>query len=319
MVDFHQKEIIMRILVVGAGATGGYFGARLAQAGRDVTFLVRPGRAKTLEQQGLQILSPQGNLTLHPQWITADKLNQPYDLILLTVKAFYLEQAMSDIAPAVGSDTVVMPILNGFRHLETLKARFGAAAVIGGLCKIASTLDEQGRVVHLNDLHLIAYGELAGGRSDRIIQIEQTFQGAGFTTHASDDIISEMWEKWILLASLGTITCLMRGTIGQTARADGGEAFALAVIEEITSILEAQGYRRNQPFLNQTRGMLTDKNSTMTSSMYRDMIGGNPVEADQILGDLARLADKAGLSTPLLAAARTHMSVYQQSRTADDA
>src|SRR5271165_6604065 len=116
----------MRLLVVGAGATGGYFGGRLAQAGRDVTFLVRPRRAAQLRADGLQIVSPHGDVTLSPPIVTADTIPGPFDIVLLTVKAFSLDAALADVAPAVGKETMILPFLNGMRHVEAITERFSA-------------------------------------------------------------------------------------------------------------------------------------------------------------------------------------------------
>ncbi|WP_413721999.1 2-dehydropantoate 2-reductase [Sodalis sp. RH24] len=304
----------MRILVVGAGATGGYFGGRLAQAGRDVTFLVRGKRADALRHHGLRLVTPTGETSLQPQLITAAQINRPFDAILLTVKAFGLEAALNDIAPAVGADTIIMPILNGMKHLEILIDRFGGQAVIGGLCKIAATLDEQGRVVQLSPLHEFTYGELDGSLSDRISRLDALFKDAGFTSRLSTTIINDMWEKWLLLASLGAITCLMRGNIGQVAAAPGGEQFARAMINEILTVITSAGYQRREDYIAHTTALLTQKNSAQTSSMYRDMNQGYQVEAEQVLGDLVAIGQRAGLATPLLCAAYTHLAVYQRGR-----
>ncbi|NDL63900.1 2-dehydropantoate 2-reductase [Acerihabitans arboris] len=304
----------MRILVVGAGATGGYFGARLSLAGRNVTFLVRGKRADALRHNGLHLITPGGEISLQPQLITTGEIDQPYDVILLTVKAFGLESALSDITPAVGPDTIIMPILNGMKHLEILTTRFGKQAVIGGLCKIAATLDEQGRVVQLSHLHELTYGEPDGSITDRISRLDALFKDAGFTARLSTSIINEMWEKWLLLASLGAITCLMRGNIGQVAAAPGGELFARSVINEILAVVTSAGYRRREDYIADTTALLTQQDSAQTSSMFRDLNQGFQVEAEQVLGDLVALGQRAGLTTPLLCAAYTHLAVYQRSR-----
>lgn len=152
----------MRMLVVGAGATGGYFGGRLVQAGRDVTFLVRPGRASELRSNGLQIVSPRGNVTLQPRLVSANAVERTYDVVLLTVKGFALEAALDDIAPAIGPKTMILPVLNGMRHVDLLEARFGKRHVIGGVCKVATTLDDRGRIIQLAGFQELAYGEMDG-------------------------------------------------------------------------------------------------------------------------------------------------------------
>ncbi|WP_413735751.1 ketopantoate reductase family protein [Sodalis sp. RH21] len=304
----------MRILVVGAGATGGYFGGKLALAGRDVTFLVRGKRAEVLRREGMHLITPDGDFTLAPQLTQADEITGPYDVIILTVKAFGLESALQDITPAVGKDTVIMPILNGMKHLEVLTARFGKQAIIGGLCKIAATLDEQGRIVQMSALHQFAYGELDGSVSQRIQALDRLFSGAGFDARLSTSIINDMWEKWLLLASLGAITCLMRGNIGQVASAPGGDRFARGVIGEILATIVSAGYIRNEQYIADTTALLTTKDSSQTSSMYRDLMQGYQVEAEQVLGDLVAIGQRAGLDIPLLGAAYTNLAVYQGNR-----
>jgi 2-dehydropantoate 2-reductase len=300
----------MRMLVVGAGSTGGYFGARLAAADRDVTFLVRQRRAEQLRKGGLQILSPSGDLTIAPKLLTSAQLDSTYDVVLLTVKAYGLEQAIEDFAPAVGADTIILPVLNGMRHMDVLASRFPARNVAGCICKIASTLHDQGRVVELARFHELAYGELDGSRSPRMTQVDAFMQNAGFDARLSPVIGREMWEKWIFLASLGAINCLMRGSIGQVSQAPGGEAFANALLDEVLSVVRKVGVAPSDEFCTTVRRQLTDANSTLTSSMYRDLQQGYSIESEQIVGDLVERAQRAGISTPLLSAAYANLSVY---------
>jgi 2-dehydropantoate 2-reductase len=301
----------MRILIVGAGSTGGYFGGRLAQAGRDVTFLVRPGRAERLRADGLQIVSPHGDVTLAPKLVTAGNINMPFDVVLLTVKAFSLDAALNDLAPAVGPQTMILPVLNGMKHVDTLVARFGENALVGCVCKVATMVDDEGRIVQLNKLQDLAYGEMNGRSSSRIDALDGVMQGAGFDARSSRTIEREMWEKWILLASLGGITCLMRGNIGEIAAAPGGAEFALAFLAEVTAVVNAAGIAPSEEFLSATKVTITQKGSVLTSSMYRDLQKGSPVEVEQILGDLLARGQNAGVSAPLLAAAVANLSIYQ--------
>ncbi|RDJ23176.1 2-dehydropantoate 2-reductase [Bosea caraganae] len=301
----------MRLLVVGAGSTGGYFGGRLAAAGRDVTFLVRARRAAQLKAEGLQIVSPHGDLTLQPKIVTAESIDGTYDAILLSVKAFSLAAALDDLAPAVGADTVIVPVLNGMKHVDLLQARFGKQAIAGGVCKIAATIDAQDRVVQLAPFHDLAYGELSGASSERMAALDVFMQGAGFDARLSPTIQREMWEKWIFLSSLGAITCLMRGTIGETEAAPGGLAFANALFEEVVAIVRAVGTPPGEGFLTTIRGQLTAKGSPLTSSMYRDLQKGGAIEAEQIIGDLLARGERAGIAAPLLNATYANLSIYQ--------
>ncbi len=300
----------MRILVIGAGAVGGYFGGRLAEAGRNVTFLIRSRQAETIHKHGLRIVSPHGNATLQPKLILADEIAGSYELIILCVKAYSLTGAMNDFAAAVGPNTTILPLLNGMRHLELLAGRFGEDSVIGGACFIAAEVDAEGRIVQLTDIHRLVYGERKGGNSPRIDALK-AIHGASFEARASENILQDMWEKWVLLASLGAATCLMRGNIGEIEAIPGGADLARAILGECSAISAAYGYVPGATFLAWTEKMLTTPRSTLTSSMYRDMSKNALVEVDQILGDLLERGRKFAVTTPLLEAAYANLRIYQ--------
>lgn len=301
----------MRILIVGAGATGGIIGAHLINAGRDVTFLVREQRAALLARDGLQVLSASGNIELAPQTVTASSIQSSYDIVLLAVKAYAVEGALEDMAPAVGPETVILPLLNGMLHMDLIADRFGKDRLLGCACKVATSLDEKGRIVQQGSFFDLAYGELNGSSSARLDQVDAFFRDAQFTTRVSSTILRDMWEKWVLLSSMGSINCLMRGSIGEVAAAKGGIEFANTVIDEVVSVVKATGVAPSDEFLVEARRLLTLRDSQQTSSMYRDLVAGRPIEADQIVGDLLARATRAGINTPCLAIAYANLQVYQ--------
>jgi 2-dehydropantoate 2-reductase len=303
----------MRVLAVGAGATGGLFGALLARAGRDVTFLVRAQRAAQLRERGLQIKSPNGDFTIVPELARAGEL-QAFDVILLGLKAYALDAALDDFAPAVGPDTMIVPMLNGMRHIDLLVRRFGERPVLGGVCVVASMLDPLGTIVQLNEMQELTYGERAGGASPRIRELDAVLQGAGFTARASEHIMRDMWEKWIFLASLAASNCLLHGSVGAIVGA-GGASTISGIVDECVAVARAAGYPPSAPFLEGTRERLTHAGSPLTASMYRDMQQGKPVEADAIVGDLVARARNLHVDTPLLAAAFAALTVYERGRT----
>jgi 2-dehydropantoate 2-reductase len=304
----------MKILVVGAGAVGGYFGARLAQAGRDVTFLVRPSRAQHLRSEGLRVISPHGDLTLQPRTITAEDPHGLYDIIFLSVKALALDQAMKDMAPAVGPDTMIYPVLNGMRHIETLTRRFGERPVLGGVCMVATDLDEQGRIVQINPMQKLVYGERNGEITSRIRLFDEALRDSGFDTELSTNITYAMWQKWVLISSLGLITCLLNAPIGDINAVPYGDQTALRALEECAAIAAACGFPCSQPFLEDIRKHATTKGSRLTSSMYRDLQRGAPIEVDTILGDLLDYGKSHQVDTPLLQAGCVRLRIYQNSR-----
>src|SRR6476661_1977354 len=278
----------MRTLVVGAGAIGGYFGGRLLEIKRDVTLLVRPKRALELAANGLRIRSRFGDVTpANPTAVLAENLKKTVDLVLLSCKAYDLESAITSFAPAVGAETVILPLLNGMRHLEILNERFGRERVLGGQCLIAAAL-ANGEIVHLNDTHELSFGEQSGAMSERVKAIATLMDGARFKAHASTEIMQEMWQKGVFLASLGGSTCLMRAAIGDVCVSPGGIDFILGLLEECHLIAAAAGYPMREAQLKRARDMLTAKGATLTASMLRDLERNAPIEADHIIGDLLR-------------------------------
>ena len=304
----------MKILIIGAGSVGGYFGGRLAQAKRDVTFLVHAKRAEAIKANGLQIVSPHGNLTLRPKTITAGQISEPYDVILLGVKSYALSGAMNDFAAAVGPETMILPVLNGMRHIDLLSARFGKHAVLGGVCLVATELDEDGRILQLADFQKLIYGELDGPSTPRLEKLDETLHGAGFETVLSSHIMHDMWEKWVQIASVGAITCLLRGNIGEIVAIPGGADLARRALRESSDIASASGHPPTTAFLEEQTAQLTAQSSPLTSSMYRDLKKGAPVEVDTILDDLLERGHKFGLTTPILQAAFVNLSIYQRAR-----
>jgi len=306
----------MRILVVGAGAIGGYFGGRMLAAGRDVTFLVRPRRAAELAEAGLVIKSPNGDVTLkNPPTVQADRLNEKFDAVLLSCKAFDLDDAIRSFAPAVGAQTAIVPLLNGMRHLDVLDSRFGHAHVLGGLCAIAVTLNEHREVVQLAPMQSLTLGERDGKISDRVRDIAEMMASGQFGSAASEHVVQEMWEKWVFLASLAASTSLMRTSLGNILASPGGRDFVLGVLDECSAIATAEGHAPRAPFLERTRGMLTAEGSQLTASMFRDIKAGAPVEADHVIGDLIARGDTAKVPVPKLRIAYTHLKAYEKQRT----
>ena len=305
----------MRVLVVGAGAIGGYFGGRLLQAGNDITFLVRPRRASELARDGLVIKSPGGDVTLkNPPTVQADKLSEKFDVVLLSCKAFDLDDAIKSFAPAVGPDTSIIPLLNGMLHLNVLDGRFGPERVLGGLCAIAATLNEAREVVQLAPMQSLNFGERDGTMSARVQAIAKVFTTGNCGAAASEHIMQDMWEKWVFLASLAASTCLMRTSVGNILAATGGKDFLLGMLDECSGIAKAAGHAPTGPFFQRTSGLLTAEGSPMTASMFRDLRAGLPVEADHVIGDLVARADAAKIPVPKLRIAYTHLKAYEKQR-----
>ena len=303
----------MRILVIGAGATGGLFGARLATAGRDVTFLVRPRRAELLRERGLRVHGAGQDAVVKPTVLVTGEITETYDVILVSVKAAGLEQAIEDFAPAVGPDTLIMPFLNGMRHLAVLDKRFGADRVLGGVVRVQTTVDSAGDILRVGPLEDMSYGARVGTSPARLAELHETLGGAGFPAELSEHIDADMWAKWVLIASFGGATCLMRGTIGQIAAA-GGAQFSAALIDECAAVAAAAGYPLPEAAHQRLRGGVSDPASPAATSMFRDLSNGYPTEAEHLLGDLLDRARQLDVPTPLLELATISMRVYENNR-----
>jgi 2-dehydropantoate 2-reductase len=310
-----RNDAPMKLLILGAGATGGYFGGRLARAGVDVTFLVRAPRAEMLARHGLKIDSSTGNFTTPVKTVTSSDLVQPYDAIILSCKAYDLATAIEAIRPAVGPDTLILPLLNGLKHLDALDAAFGKDRVLGGTCHISVTLSGDGTVLHLSPFDALTFGPRAAAQSAGCVRLNAELARGGFELRQSDDVVSAMWEKWVLLATLAGMTCLMRANIGEIVATDAGEAQISAMLDECCAIAAANGHKPRASVVFMTRATLTDPASAMSASMLRDLQHGSRIEADHIIGDLIARAPAKGVTAPLLRTAYSHLQAYQNRLT----
>ena len=309
----------MRILILGAGGTGGYFGGRLAQSGADVTFLVRPARAADLARDGLYLRSPLGDADLPVATTTAADLpalaaSRPFDLVLLSCKAYDLDSSIAAIAPAVAAGADVLPILNGLLHYARLDERFGADRVIGGLCFISATKGPQGEILHLGKPASITFGERDGtAPRARLHAFAEDCAKAGIEHLLSPDIAREQWIKYSFLTALAAGTCLMRAPIGRIVAGEGGEAFMTALYAECTAVAAAAGQPIPPAAQDNALATLRQHGSDLKASMLRDLEAGQRVEGLQIVGDMRHRAQAAGVAAPLLATAWCHLQAYEAS------
>ncbi len=306
----------LRFLVLGAGAVGGYFGGRLAEAKADVTFLVRPARAAILKEHGLVIESPTGNLRLPVQIATAETLAGTFDTVLLTAKAYDLDQAIAAITRAVGPTTAILPVLNGLGHLDRLDAAFGPERVLGGVAYIGATLTADGIIRHLNRIHGITFGERSGGVSDRVRGIAQAFAATRVNAPASDNILLDMWEKFVMITALAGMNCLMRGSVGEIMCTEDGESLMLELLAECQAVAAASGYAPRPQHRDQCRAMLTERGSDNSASMRRDIEAGQRTEGEAVLGDMLRRARTLGIPAPVLRIAVCHVQTHENRRAA---
>ncbi|AWM01347.1 2-dehydropantoate 2-reductase [Bradyrhizobium amphicarpaeae] len=304
----------MRVLVIGAGALGGYYGACLVRAGRDVSFLVREKRAEQLRRNGLQVVSPHGDFAVRPKLLGVGDLGEPFDVVLVGVKAYSLDDAMSQFAPAIGSSSMILPILNGLKHVDALATRFGAARVLGGLANVSAGLDADGRVVNFMANQTIVFGEIEGALSERALALETLLDVPGIDVRASEAIMQDMWEKFVQLSTLAGITCLMRASIGDILAVPNGEQSIFRLFAECCAVATGSGFEPRAPFIEFDRKLFTTLDSPLKASMLRDIERGSITEAEHILGDMANRARTLGIETPLLDLARAHVAAYEVGR-----
>ena len=252
-----------------------------------------------------------------PPTVTADALSAPFDAVLLSCKAYDLEDAIASFAPAVGPETLVLPLLNGMAHIDALDARFGAARVLGGRAIISSTLDGEGRIVHFGPMHSVTFGARSVAQKAKADQLAALLAGAGFDASQSADIMQDMWEKWVFIATVAGITSLMRSTVGDIVAA-GASDLTLALLDEASAVAAKAGHEPSSEATQRTRTLLTAAGSPMTASMFRDILNGGRVEAGQIIGDLIRRAG-AEIPTPVLRTVFAHLKTYEARRARESA
>lgn len=303
----------MRILVLGAGAIGGYYGGRLVEGGADVTFLVRPARAQRLAERGLVVRSPLGDIERPVKTATAGMLREPADLVLLSCKAYDLESAIEAIAPAMGPQSAVLPLLNGMNHMSLLAGRFGAARVLGGACAIGALLEPSGVVRHVGGAERLTFGEVSGERTARCDALAKILAATKINATLSDNVMQAMWDKFVMLCSLAAATTLTRANIGDF-EAPLGEWLMREALEECQRAATADGHPPTEASLEFTRKMLTARGSSFTASMQRDLVAGGATEGDHIVGDMLRRAEKRGLDAPLLRIALANLQVHEARR-----
>jgi len=309
----------MRILILGAGGTGGYFGGRLVQSGADVTFLVRPERAKRLKENGLVIRSPVGDAELQVKTILAGESVRPFDVVLVTCKAYDLDSALDAMEPHVEAGAIALPIMNGMAHNDRLRERLGHGRVVGGIVQCSTTVNAFGEIEHLNPMARLVFGAFADQPNH--LEIDPVLDGllavttkANFTSRRADPIDQNLWDKWVMLATLAGMTTLMRASVGEIMATKGGPELMAEFLAETSALATEAEYPPSPDYLKSVKGLLFDRESSFTASMLRDMEAGGPIEGDHVIGDMYRRARDAGLDAHLLRVAFCNLQAYEVRR-----
>lgn len=307
----------MKILILGAGGIGGYFGGRLLQAGADVTFLVRENRRKQLRKNGLRIESQYGDATLAADAKLQSEIEANYDLVLLTCKAYDLASAIETIRPAVSDSTAILPLLNGIAHIDILNEQFGRGKVLGGTAKIQVTLSPEGVVHQLNDWQTITFGEQDGSESPRVLELKALLEKTGVEVKLSRNIVRELWLKLVHLSTVAGMTCLMRANLGEIVRTPEGPALLKAFFDANARIASFAGHAPDETFVRTYYNLFEQRDSRYEASMLRDIEKGGPIEAEHILGFMLKKAREAGLDDTVHRLAYTHVKAYDERRAAN--
>lgn len=302
----------MKILVVGAGAIGGYFGGRLLEKGEDVTFLVREKRKQQLAQYGLIIDSVHGGMNLQPKTILTGDKTEHFDVIMLSTKAYHLGAAIEDIRPYVNESTMILPLLNGIAHLDLLIKEFGEERVLGGLCFIETTLGENGEVIQTSPIHNLVFGERSGEETERIQNLRDAFSNTKSNFIYSENIMKEMWHKYLFISLLSGATTLTRSPIGPIRETDSGYEALKGIVTEVITIMEKIGAPVGNELIDVQLNRMQDMGYHMKSSMQRDMEKGLPTEADHFFKYLLDHATTNDINAPFLKAIYANLKVYEK-------
>jgi 2-dehydropantoate 2-reductase len=303
----------MRIAVMGTGGVGGYFGARLAQAGHEVAFVARGRQFEALRARGLRVESPLGDVHLPDVNVTDEPAGiGTVDLVLFSVKLWDTLEAAEAIKPLLGGKTAVVSFQNGVVKDDILRQALGAGHVIGGVCYIAATIAGPGLIRHSGTLQKLVFGEYDGSLSPRVRQFRDACAEAGIDAEISDRIEQTIWEKFVFLVGLSGTTSLARSAIGPIRSHPRSRAFLHDVMEEVVLVARAQGVPLPAGYADERLAFTDTVPASMTSSMHHDLERGNRLEVAWLSGDVVERGARLGVATPCNRAIFDILSVHSE-------
>ncbi len=289
----------MKILIVGTGGVGGYFGGRLAKAGHDVTFIARGAHKAALEKDGLKVKSINGDFEVKPVKVS-DKINsaEKPDLVILAVKAWQVKNIAKQLAPVIDEQTMVLPLQNGVLASDELKEILPPRCVLSGLCRIISKIDGPGKINHLAVDPTIVFGECDNSKTQRVQDLQKTFEDSDFKARVSGDIQADMWQKFIAICVSGLLG-ITRSTYGEVREQKETRQMMRNLFEEIDNLAHAKGINVEPGFVDKTMAFIDTFPYDSTSSLTRDVWEGKPSELEYQNGTVVRLANEAGVDVPV--------------------
>ena len=290
----------MHIVIYGAGGIGGYFGARLAQAGNEVTFIARGKHLEAIKQHGLRLKSSKGDYLVYPAKAT-DTISElaAIEIILICVKTWQLAEVAQLIKPVLNENTIVISLLNGLENEQVLCSVINKKHVMGGLCKIVSKIEDFGIINHLSYEPTIVFGELTHTFTERALLVEKTFLNAGITTKLSAAIQNEIWTKFLYISTISAIGALTRATIGEMIASPQIKKIMVQTAQEIVAVANAKGIDLPKNIIEKQFQIIESQPFHTTSSLYRDMIEGKPSELEAQNGTVVRFGSALGIPTPM--------------------
>jgi len=291
---------VMRIAVVGAGGTGGYFGGLLARAGQDVTFIARGAQLDALRTKGLQVKSRQFGTFAVPVKAT-DNVDEigPVDLILFCVKAYDTVEAAEAMRPLLGASTMVLSVQNGIDNESRIAAITGKHAVLGAAATVSAQIESPGVIAVTQEPAWIRFGELDGGVSRRTDHLAEIFQAAGFNSDVFPDIRIQMWEKFVFICALSGVTTMMRLPIGPILAHEESRMLFRAVMEEVTAVAHVHGIPLPEDVVDRWFTLSERLNGGVYGSMHTDLVEGRRLELESLNGMVTRLGFAAHVPTPM--------------------
>jgi 2-dehydropantoate 2-reductase len=289
----------MKITIIGTGGVGGYFGGRLALSANEVTFIARGAHLEAIQKNGLLVKSTLGNFSVKEPRATSDlQVAKNADLVIICAKAWQVREIARQIAPYIGNETMVLPLQNGVLAADELAEFIPKKNIVGGLCRIFSKIESPGVISHFGSDPQLIFGELNGIKSERLAQLKKVFDEAGIANTWSDDILTDLWKKFLMICSSGLLA-VTRTTYGEMRSLPETRFLLHEMYTEIYNVGKSAGVSLPEGIVEKTMKWVDSFPPDSSSSLARDVMEGKPSEVEYQNGTVVRLGDKVGVPVPV--------------------